>query len=88
MGGPEHSYWMGLSGLSPNKSNCKNTTIVGNGKNVTDFRLSECSVVQCHDLKFIKYVPCKWMRPPVCIKERKDNGESHVCKNVYSTHQV
>lgn len=83
VGEPEHSYWIGLSGLSPNKSNCKNTTIAENGTNVTDFRLSKCSIVQCSDLKFLRYVRCNdELRPPVCIKARSTNGEFNLCKKI------
>ena len=67
------------------QDNCK-TVNVGNGTNVTDFRLSSCSVVVCSNLNFVRYERCNHkLHPPVCTKEINTTnsgeftfGQSHI----------
>lgn len=68
VGYSDRSYWIGIRSRMQPQDNCK-TVNVGNGTNVTDFRLNKCSVVVCSDLKFVRYVRCNKLYPPVCTRE-------------------
>ncbi len=73
---PNQSYWLGLSKkINANEKSCTVAT-VGNGTNVTDYRLNRCLLVQCSDFTIIKYGRCNGvMYRPICIKDAEISSE-------------
>ena len=73
---PNQSYWLGLSKkINANEESCTVAT-VGDGTNVTDYRLNRCLLVQCSDFTIIQYGRCNGvMYRPICIKDAEISSQ-------------